>query len=53
MVGSLVDSKKVKVKMLKTKDQWFGVTYKEDKELVVSSIRNLINNGVYPSKLFS
>ncbi|MDI9508901.1 MAG: nucleotidyltransferase [Clostridiales bacterium] len=53
VVGSLVDSKKVKVKMLKTKDQWFGVTYKEDKELVVSSIRNLINNGVYPSKLFS
>ncbi|CRZ35474.1 nucleotidyltransferase-like protein [Herbinix hemicellulosilytica] len=52
VVGKLVNSGKVKVKVLKTTDQWFGVTYKEDKDLVVSSIRNLIDKGVYPVKLF-
>lgn len=53
VVGNLVDSKKVKVKVLKTLEQWFGVTYKEDKNSVVSSIKDLINEGVYPAKLFS
>jgi len=53
VVGKLVNSGKVKVKVLKTTDQWFGVTYKEDKNFVVSSIRNLIDKGVYPAKLFN
>lgn len=52
VVGELVKEGKVKVKVLKTTDQWFGVTYKEDKDLVVNSIRNLISKGVYPEKLF-
>lgn len=53
VVGQLVSKGKAKVKVLKTSDQWFGVTYKEDKEAVVASIRNLIDKGVYPAKLFS
>ena len=32
--------------------QWMGVTYREDKKLVVNSIKQLITNGVYPSSLF-
>ena len=32
--------------------QWMGVTYREDKELVVNSIKQLIANGSYPSSLF-
>ena len=32
--------------------QWMGVTYREDKKLVVNSIKQLIANGVYPSSLF-
>ena len=43
----------VHVKVLKTHDKWFGVTYKEDKEVVVQSFKNLINNGVYKEDLFS
>ena len=32
--------------------QWMGVTYREDKELVVNSIKQLIADGSYPSSLF-
>jgi len=32
--------------------QWMGVTYREDKELVVNSIKQLIAKGSYPSSLF-
>jgi hypothetical protein len=40
------------VKVLETSDKWFGVTYKEDKPLVVESFRRLIEQGVYSEKLF-
>ena len=40
------------VKVLKTSDKWFGVTYQEDKEAVVKAIRGLIEQGVYRDKLF-
>lgn len=40
------------VRVLETKDRWFGVTYKEDKPAVVASIRKLIDEGLYPEKLF-
>ncbi len=43
----------VSVKVLATPDKWFGVTYKEDKELVVESFKELIKKGVYKEKLFS
>lgn len=52
-VGNLVRSHKASVKVLKTADRWFGVTYKEDKEVVVKSIRALVDQGAYPIKLFS
>ena len=41
-----------RVRVLETKDKWFGVTYKEDKPAVVQSIRKLIDDGLYPEKLF-
>lgn len=43
---------RAKVKVLRTEDKWFGVTYKEDKESVVSSIRSLIDEGKYPQNLY-
>lgn len=52
IVGDLLKNGKADVKVLKSKDQWFGVTYKEDKEYVVESIRGLISQGVYLNKLF-
>ncbi|MFM8739349.1 MAG: NDP-sugar synthase [Cytophagales bacterium] len=41
-----------KVHILDGGTTWFGVTYKEDKEEVSGKIRNLVNAGTYPSKLW-
>jgi UTP-glucose-1-phosphate uridylyltransferase len=51
-IGRLLREHKVTVKALETDDKWFGVTYKEDKPLVVDSIRRLIRQGVYREVLF-
>jgi NDP-sugar pyrophosphorylase family protein len=39
-------------KVIPTDEKWFGVTYKEDKEIVQNSISKLIASGVYPAKLW-
>jgi hypothetical protein len=52
VVGDLVKSERVQVSVLKSNDRWFGVTYKEDKDVVVASIRALIDKGEYPAKLY-
>ncbi|MFN0292064.1 nucleotidyltransferase family protein [Pedobacter helvus] len=49
----LVKSKKAVFKVVPTDNQWFGVTYKEDKPLVQASIDELIKNGNYPEKLWN
>ncbi len=51
VVGNLVNTEKARVKVLESKDQWFGVTYREDKPVVVENIRRLISSGAYPEKL--
>ncbi|WFR57816.1 nucleotidyltransferase [Anaerocolumna sp. AGMB13025] len=51
-VGRLVKEGNAVVHVLTSNDKWFGVTYKEDKQLVVESFRKLIDQGVYPEKLF-
>lgn len=52
-IGGLLRDEKVSVKVLRTEDKWFGVTYKEDKDFVVESFKKLIENGVYNADLFS
>lgn len=42
-----------KVKVLKTDSIWFGVTYKEDKPLVMKTINDLVRKGIYPDNLWS
>ena len=51
-VDGLLQSNKAVVKVLPSKDKWFGVTYKEDKEYVVNSIKNLKEEGIYPEILW-
>ncbi|MDD3172809.1 MAG: sugar phosphate nucleotidyltransferase [Herbinix sp.] len=53
VVGEMVKNNEVEVSVLKTADRWFGVTYKEDKDAVVKSIRALIDKGDYPTKLYN
>lgn len=52
IIGGLLHKDEAEVKVLQSNDQWFGVTYKEDKPYVVNAIRGLVEKGVYPSKLF-
>ena len=51
-MDELIKSGKVSVKMLETNDKWFGVTYKEDKQTVVDSFKELYAKGVYKSNLY-
>ena len=52
-IDELLQSRKVRVKVLDSHDKWFGVTYKEDKESVMEAFRKLIKKGVYKEELFS
>lgn len=53
IIDQLIREKRAKVTVLETRDHWFGVTYREDKEGVAESIRELVRQGVYPEKLFA
>lgn len=52
IIDKLVKAGKARVEVLETKDKWFGVTYKEDKETVVEAICSLIAEGAYPERLY-
>ena len=49
----MIKRDKVKVKVLPTTSEWYGVTYKEDAPAVRKSIKKLIAKGEYPKKLWS
>lgn len=53
LIGGRLRGGKCTVKALETNDSWFGVTYKEDKPVVVESFRKLIADGVYEEELYS
>ncbi len=52
VVDEILKEGKAEVTVLKSKDRWYGVTYKEDKETVVQAIRQLKDQGLYPEKLW-
>ncbi len=51
-IDKLLKADRISVKVLDTKDRWFGVTYKADKDIVVKSFEQLISSGVYEDNLF-
>jgi len=52
IVNEFIKENMASVRVLTSEAKWFGVTYKEDKELVEKEIRQLKNNKIYPSKLW-
>ena len=52
VLNELLEEKKVKVNVLETNATWYGVTYKEDKEMVVNAINKLIEEGQYNKNLW-
>ena len=52
-IGELLNKGKISVKVLKTNDTWYGMTYHEDVEAVRDSFKKMLENGVYKADLFS
>ena len=52
MVNKLINEKTATVKVLDTTSKWFGVTYAADRQTTVDRIQQLVDEGVYPAKLF-
>jgi dTDP-glucose pyrophosphorylase len=52
VIGEMVNAGQARVKVLRTQDAWFGVTYREDQPHVVTSIGRLIGQGFYPERLW-
>jgi NDP-sugar pyrophosphorylase family protein len=52
VVSDLINSNEATVRVLESADQWFGVTYQEDRSNVLESLNQLIKDGVYPSNIW-
>jgi hypothetical protein len=52
-IGSALKDNTIKVKVLPSNDQWFGITYKEDREKVVNELKKMKKNGLYPFDLWA
>ena len=53
IVTTKIQSKEIAFSVIPTNDNWFGVTYKEDKQMAIETLNNHIKNGVYPMKLWN
>ena len=51
-VGELLEEKKATVKVLRSEDKWYGVTYAEDKPKVVAALQEMAEQGLYPDGLW-
>ena len=51
-VGRMLDEGRCRVRVLEAADKWYGVTYKEDKEIVMEAFRRMKAEGKYPQKLW-
>jgi len=51
-VNKLVETGQGRVKVLRTPDRWFGITYRQDRESVLAGLNQLITRGDYPAKLW-
>ncbi len=52
VVSNLLETDRASVSVLKSADKWYGVTYKEDKPVVVAAIREMKEAGFYPEHLW-
>ena len=52
VVSDLLKEEKATAAVLKSADKWYGVTYREDKPVVVAAIQKMKDEGIYPKKLW-
>ena len=53
VVTELLEEGKAKVRLLHSTDKWYGVTYREDKPVVVDAIARMTEQGLYPENLWA
>jgi hypothetical protein len=51
-VDELIRAGRASVRVLRTDDRWYGVTYQEDKEPTAAALQSLKDSGIYPDKLW-
>ena len=52
VVESLINDDKADVRVLRSQDRWFGVTYREDKPGVMAALQAMKDQGLYPDQLW-
>ena len=52
VVSALIEEGRARVRVLRSRDRWYGVTYKEDKKMVTDAIQGMKDGGLYPKKLW-
>ena len=52
VVDTLLKEEKARVRVLRSRDKWYGVTYKEDKQTVVDALQAMKDKGLYPDVLW-
>ena len=52
VVDKMITDGSAKVKVLSSKDRWYGMTYKEDKPMVTTALQSMKDKGLYPEKLW-
>ncbi len=52
LLDTLIKNEIVKLRVLESESDWFGVTYQDDKPFVVERLNKLIESGAYPEKLW-
>jgi UTP-glucose-1-phosphate uridylyltransferase len=52
VVQRMIDENTARTKVLDINEKWFGVTYKEDRPMVLNNINKLVENGTYPDNLW-
>ena len=52
VVSNLLEEERATVTVLTSQDKWYGVTYKDDKAVVVAAIQNMKDNGIYPQEVW-
>ncbi|HEY9115648.1 MAG TPA: sugar phosphate nucleotidyltransferase [Bacteroidales bacterium] len=52
VANNLITKNEATIRVLTSNDQWFGVTYQEDKPITITNIRKLVDEGKYPENLW-
>ena len=52
VVDDLIKEQKIRVKVLQTDAQWYGITYREDRQFVIDKFKEMVDNKIYPSVLW-